>query len=468
MLLLLAVLLAAFAARAMLRSGWWARRSHDIAAARQVRTGAAAVRQAESRPLQRVPVADLRRAADVYAAGVPDRYTSSGDVVRGIAPDAAAAVRAFRELLGRGQADAALPLAQLLERGTPNDTSVVDRSAARDMYLQHFNSLRDPHQKYEALEALERVSHHSDRYHIEDMRQRIAQELADVRAAQQVRRQTHRRADRRADLELPAETLLQLRDAEGLWRLPLDAWRQTVAAEPVPAEGVQIRNDAQNVHDSTVIRTVRASVDRLQAAGATASPQRLHEVRRHVQQADVSEDRRRSALQALDHIERTDATLDSIPGVSEGQLLGLVWDRIAHPDNAENRGALQHNLVTELSESVEQGVPVCATGRFTRVLGTLDGVDSQVEIKPKWALQKEMVDRAGALYAERVAALPEEHRAAVQAVEPTPEQAATGETVMQSVKNDIRQDFHDSYVKPGIMSQTDLDVEVSQWIDSIG
>ena len=183
--------------------------------------------------------------------------------------------------------------------------------------------------------------------------------------------------------------------------------------------------------------------------------------------ADISDDKRASANLALESIERNDQ-LNHAAGITETELLKLVWNRLHHGDNYENREALRENLVDELSACVENGGTVCSTGRFTHILGTLNGVDDVVDIRPGWALSKELVERAGVLYKDRIGALADEDRAAVEAQDPSREQQTRNDEIMDTVRKDLRDDFKRAYVDAGIMTQEGLDVELNKWIDHIG
>ena len=72
------------------------------------------------------------------------------------------------------------------------------------------------------------------------------------------------------------------------------------------------------------------------------------------------------------------------------------------------------------------------------------------------------------MYKERVNALPASDKDAVDAPDPTTAQEETYDRVMGEIKAGIREDFNKSYVEEGIMTQQDLDVEVSKFIDHIG
>jgi hypothetical protein len=74
--------------------------------------------------------------------------------------------------------------------------------------------------------------------------------------------------------------------------------------------------------------------------------------------------------------------------VNDTQLnaLQLIWTRIKQkPENQQN--ILKQNLFNELSEMVEFDDVVCATGRYDRIIDTLNIVDDEVKIIPKKAIK---------------------------------------------------------------------------------
>ena len=120
-----------------------------------------------------------------------------------------------------------------------------------------------------------------------------------------------------------------------------------------------------------------------------------------------------------------------------------------------NQQAIKHNLAMELSECIEGGNPVCATGRFTRIIDTLNGVDGEVAIKPKWAISQELIERAKTIQSNELARLDKSDREAF-------------ESLTRHIKGVILIDFKNEYVDSGILTREALDVETLKWIDHIG
>ena len=404
---------------------------------------------------------DLKKAVQVLHDGYPDRWTSDGRLVPGIPPDPIRAKNIYDELMRRGAVDVASSYGRLLEFGTPGREDLINHQKAFAAYQYHMNSLKDPYQKYEAFEPLERLAKRYDIYNMSPSLQLIKTDILNDIAA-------FKRYPNNSILDKNKNPWQIRTTDEDIWQLPLDAFRASTRPEDINIQGV--RNDLHNAHDSGVTKTVRASVDRLREniqnklniSNIDASKQ----VRELINNSAVSADRKQNAIMALDTIERNNQYM-TVADTTENDVLGLVWNRIHQPDNAEHKAVLGENLIDALSESVEHGKPTCASGRFNRIVNSLNGVDPLVDIKPKWAISKELIDKANVLYQEKIGQLNDEDRKAAEIFEPTAEQQVVADKVIGSIKSAIKDDFKSTYVDKGIMSQEALDVEVDKFIDHI-
>ena len=430
----------------------------------------------QKQPFQNMSTPKLLRAAGVTHFGVPGKWTSDGRFIEGIKPNPEYAVPAYAELLKRKQYSILQDYAKLMEFGVPQSDNIVNKRVALQLYQLLFSRTTDIYKKFDILDAIKRLSPAHEQQRLAFEQSQVAQQITQDAA----RRARNARHARERNLEAPrvgqlrARTIqprqnnlydLAPRQDDAIWILPNFAFEDAVidvAPTTIP------RNDGQNVHDSTVVKTVKASVDRLRDAvgqpDQSGSQDTAAQIRQLIAGADAASDKKRKAMQALDTIERNNQVISST-GTSELELLDLVWKRIHHQDNQNNGQVLRENLINELSESIEHDLPVCSTGRFTHVLDTLNGVDELVQIKPQWALHKEIYEKTGVLFQDEKDKLPEADRIAVEALDPTPEQQATCDTIIDKIKTDIRDNFKTSYVDSGIMTQDALNVELSKFID---
>lgn len=225
------------------------------------------------------------------------------------------------------------------------------------------------------------------------------------------------------------------------------------------------RNDLHNVHDSGVLGTIRRSIQNLQQATKIEIPieNSLRDIRSMLKNAGTKEnDKFIDACKALDSIERSVLPLSST-NIREVDALHLVWNRIHDPINKDNKKALQENLVEELAECIEHDKPVCSTGRFTRILDTLNAVDPEVQIKPMYALKNEMMEKCALIRKQLYDPLPESEKQYIDSTKENESQM----NFTSKLKDQIRDNLQKDYVQKQVLTQEQLDKEVNQWIDYI-
>ncbi len=171
-------------------------------------------------------------------------------------------------------------------------------------------------------------------------------------------------------------------------------------------------NDSQNVHDSSIVKLLRKKYERLTELcklddsfkELQLTEMELNEMRTRTAFLQIEEAiRKLSANKAakcrilLGEI-RKGHTITSVSdsGVREDWILTLVWERIHHPENLENREKLIESLLDQFLESVKKRAPivdatlrvlginpvqekyytVCINGRVGHVLASLTLLDS--------------------------------------------------------------------------------------------
>lgn len=157
----------------------------------------------------------------------------------------------------------------------------------------------------------------------------------------------------------------------------------------------QERIDSQNVHDHAVSRITRHNVEQLDKStdiNAISKTQTFENVTNAIlSNDDLGADTKGNALRTLDAL---NSHHNTSLGIAEDQALMLVWDRIEKQKDDAVRANLKDSLAKQLASAVEHGNVVCSSGKITRILGTLDGIeDGEVELqapKPLWALRDEL------------------------------------------------------------------------------
>jgi hypothetical protein len=220
-----------------------------------------------------------------------------------------------------------------------------------------------------------------------------------------------------------------------------------------------IVTDTQNVHDHTLIKTVNESILKLKKGTELTVPMEdtLKDLRTHIE-SKTTNDKKTDALKTLDTIERNHQELIAFK-MKEVDLLHLLWNRIVN--NHKDKPDLKDNVYDQLADSVEHDNVVCSTGRFTRLLDSLNVVDDNVHIKSRALINRELMDKSSMIRAEmREKCTPSEQKDL-----DSPNDTPFSFEFTERMKNRIRKDFYMDYVKTNVLTQDELDTELNVWIN---
>ena len=353
----------------------------------------------------------------MYRNGVEDRYNSRGRKIQGIKPNLKKAEEYFLKAKRMGLDEATLLLADLYNY----DYEILGR--ARALYEELVYNSNQVYLRRIAMERLGQINDHIPPIHLAPMPT----------------------MERHTRVEMPMPP-------------PVAVIRPTVQITPD-----LLRGDSQNVHDSSVLKTVRESVQRLQQN--TPIEKELHttvrEVRNYIELQGDS-DKKRDALKTLDKIEKDGGVHLTSANDSELNALNLVWNRI-------NKSAMKDNLkdilFQELAGAVEHGSVVCSTGRYTRIVNTLNGVDSVVQIQPKWAVQQHILNNALAIKKRLENSMGAEYKKAIEAIEPNKEEEVLLEEFKEIYLNELRKETQE-FVWNGAMLGEDVEAEINKIVET--
>ncbi len=155
-------------------------------------------------------------------------------------------------------------------------------------------------------------------------------------------------------------------------------------------------SDSQNVHDHSVVRTMKHNIRALKEEDDTNtnSEDIKNQVRYTILEQDLSEEEKYNALQVLDNLS---TNKHSVFDTSESDVLKLVWDKISASKDTETQKNLKEMLTKQLASGLENGYVVCSTGKIGRLMGTFDGVlkdDKLEDSRPMWAVKEEIANMA--------------------------------------------------------------------------
>lgn len=172
-------------------------------------------------------------------------------------------------------------------------------------------------------------------------------------------------------------------DVEELQQVILDNIREAARAQ------VQINDDTQNVHSSTVLSCASSVL-----ASCRLAPQVLYKTavdklfeacaKFRVDTTKIQRVLRRFTNDAHARFDASDTDV----------FVAVVSKIQANPD-AQKREDLMEILAKQLESAVERGQVVCSTGRIVRMLAVFDGIESSAQkIVPEWALDQEFANLA--------------------------------------------------------------------------
>lgn len=231
-----------------------------------------------------------------------------------------------------------------------------------------------------------------------------------------------------------------------------------------------ITDDPRNASDHMVCTTAKQSLESLKGATNIQydMPTTLKMIHTYiVQDCDIGDNRKQDAIKVLSYFASNISKL-GFDQAKELEALHIVYNRIQSSiHDKKQRKTLMDNLVRELSECIEYGELVCSEGRINRIIDTLNGVDPMVQIKPKWALTQEMMNKCALLRKKMLEKEQSETVDAFEAQSPTARQRLLVRNFQKRLKSEIERDFIRTYVDSGIMTKDMLQTEMNKWIDSI-
>jgi hypothetical protein len=143
------------------------------------------------------------------------------------------------------------------------------------------------------------------------------------------------------------------------------------AAAAVPAKTL-VTNDPQNVHDHAIVASMRQIL-------SSAPPRPSESAYEHVVDLVLT----RGSEDAFRTVDSLSSETHSALGISEREALDVVWPEVV-------RLGAEDILVSQLESGVEHGKVVCSTGKIARILGTLDGLVADRQLRPLWAVREEL------------------------------------------------------------------------------
>lgn len=215
---------------------------------------------------------------------------------------------------------------------------------------------------------------------------------------------------------------------------------------------VNVLNDSQNVHSTSVQNAAKSRLD--------AITQNPNEEKQN-QNSFFSFLQNDTSLSNADKnkVREVIASLQTFPhsryDQSEKQVFDTVWDRINAPVNAANRDEMSLIFAQNIASAMENDHVVCSTGKIVRMLGSLDVMDADVEtatpLRPEWALDAEMATKAAHIRDSVLAAATEHDRKLYE--------EGSAPHIEEEMKVNLRSSLHTDYVETQLVSPDTIELK---------
>lgn len=220
-----------------------------------------------------------------------------------------------------------------------------------------------------------------------------------------------------------------------------------------------VTNDPQNVHNSAVLSTVKNSLKKISKNNHLVNKfESVDEIRKVIEKMKNS-DKKKDAIKSLNVIAMQNSKIYSLD-MDELEILSTVWNRIK--DNHKENDDVVNTLVYQLADMQEHGNTVCSTGRATRLVDTLNIVDTEVKIMPTYAINQEMMLTASNIREKMYQEQTSEERKLLENGT-----SLNQEDFDNKLKDNITKKLRKDYVNTGVLSEEKFNVELSKWINEI-
>ena len=197
----------------------------------------------------------------------------------------------------------------------------------------------------------------------------------------------------------------------------------------------EIFDDPQNVHDTGLNRCMINTLNKIKSTPQKLNKDQCYAFLTNKFSGNIL------ATSVLDEIYSDSNLFSSHVNHSAIEILTLVVNRI---NTLENKDQLYQQLEKELESCIENGKIVCSVGVINRIIDTLNILDPEIVIKPRWALRKELLELGSKIYSE-----------------------CANESNESLFETRFRKEAHETYIKPGLVSKETLDAEIQEWIKNI-
>lgn len=418
---------------------------------------------------------------NLYYSGVPDKYDNDGNKIKGIEPNSTKVIKHLRQIIKyspKSQIDLArLDLAKLYHFGMHKFKPQLN--LAKKLYTSIISRCVNEGIRVEAEDLLERINkdiHENHVYKWLNLKQPkkesgILGSYTD-NSYEKLNRTQNNNFDNPTELINTDDIFDNIFDntfqiIETLPRpQPIIEQIETINIPPMPPIHIDRDNnrynDPQNTHNSQVLSTAINSINNLKKSTKMEKDLSisLKEIR-HFLKNMPKNDKRNDALKSLNRIEKNISPF-TFSDMKEVNVLNLIWNRIHSDVHKDNLDTVKESLYNQLADMQEHGYSVCATGRFTRLVDTLNVIDEEVSIKPSYVINQEMMNKSSKIRENMLNTYSENERKELEKGTSN-NQEEYDKKLKEKIINELKED----YVKTNILTQEKFDNQINKWINEI-
>jgi hypothetical protein len=414
---------------------------------------------------------------NLYYSGVPDKYDNDGNKIKGIEPNSVKVIKHLRKIIKyspKSQIDSIkLDLAKLYHFGMHKFQPQL--KVAKKLYKSIILSCKNEDVHVQTEDLLERVNKDIRENHVYKwLNLKQPKKKSDIIGSYTDNTYEKLNIEQNNNFDNPTE-LINTDDIfdnifdntfqiiEILPRTqPIIEQRETINIPTIPTIPPIRRNDPQNTHNSQVLSTAINSINNLKKSTKMERnlPTSLKEIRKFLKNMPKN-DKRDDSLKSLNRIEKNTSPF-TFSDMKEVNVLNLIWNRIHSDVHKDNLDTVKESLYNQLADMQEHGYSVCATGRFTRLVDTLNVIDEEVSIKPSYVINQEMMNKSSKIRENILNTYSENERKELEKGTSNKQ-----EEYDKNLKEKIVKELKEDYVKTKILTQEKFDNQINKWINEI-
>lgn len=411
---------------------------------------------------------------NLYYSGVPDKYDNDGNKIKGIEPNSVKVIKHLRKIIKyspKSQIDSArLDLAKLYHFGMHKFKPQL--KIAEKLYKSIILSCKNEDVHVQTEDLLERVNKDIRENHVYKwLNLKQPKKKSDIIGSYTDNTYEKLNIEQNNNFDNPTELI----NTDDMFDNIFDNTFQIIEILPRPQpiieqrETINIptippirRNDPQNTHNSQVLSTAINSINNLKKSTKMERnlPTSLKEIRKFLKNMPKN-DKRDDSLKSLNRIEKNTSPF-TFSDMKEVNVLNLIWNRIHSDVHKDNLDTVKESLYNQLADMQEHGYSVCATGRFTRLVDTLNVIDEEVSIKPSYVINQEMMNKSSKIRENILNTYSENERKELEKGTSNKQ-----EEYDKNLKEKIVKELKEDYVKTKILTQEKFDNQINKWINEI-